>query len=51
MENNNLKDDYESVEIEARKILVRNLVINHINKHYHKEIVNLNNPIDIIAKI
>ena len=38
-------------EVEKRNSLVRDIIINHLDEYYHKKILNLKNPKEIITKI
>ena len=38
-------------EVEKRKSLVRDIIINHLDEYYHKKILNLKDPKEIITKI
>ena len=38
-------------EVEKRILLVRDIIINHLDEYYHKKILNVKNPKEIITKI
>ena len=41
----------ESHDLEKRKSLVRDIIVNHLDEYYHKKILNEKDPTEIIRKI
>uniref|UniRef100_A0A1Y1LS02 Endonuclease n=1 Tax=Photinus pyralis TaxID=7054 RepID=A0A1Y1LS02_PHOPY len=42
---------YSSEELQRRKHVVRDIIINHVDEHYHKRILNIREPIEILKKL
>ncbi|KAJ8665664.1 hypothetical protein QAD02_007326 [Eretmocerus hayati] len=42
---------FTAQEIQKRKIVVRDIIINHIDSHYHKKIINVKDPVHILREL
>ncbi|XP_023246590.1 uncharacterized protein LOC111643273 [Copidosoma floridanum] len=46
-----LEETYGFSESNKRKMLVKELIISHLDEHHHKKVINISEPKDIISKI